>query len=62
MFAIDRVTEIDLLLLEKQIYPRLIFEKGLVLQEKVVRRELYFAIAVVKRFALGKKFLAKWVY
>jgi hypothetical protein len=59
VFAIDQVTEIDLLLLEKQIYLRLIFETGLVLQEKVVRRESYFATATV-RIGWGRKFLVKW--
>jgi hypothetical protein len=60
VFAIDPVMEIGLLLSEKQIYPRLIFETGLVLRGKVVRRESYFAIATV-RIGWGKKFLVKWV-
>jgi hypothetical protein len=62
VFAIDQVTGIDLLLSEKQIYLRLIFEKGLVLREKVVRRGSYFATATVRNFAWGRKFLVKWVY
>jgi hypothetical protein len=59
VFAIDQVTEIDLLLSEKQIYLQLIFETGLVLREKVVRRESYFATATV-RIEWGEKFLVKW--
>jgi hypothetical protein len=51
--------EIDLLLLEKQIYPRLIFGTGLVLRGKVVRRESYFATATV-RVEWGRKSLVKW--